>query len=283
MFVSCTQHAGAARASGSCPFVVPAGLAAGTYQLRLLANDGFAVRATSNNFTVTTGGGGSTTLSVAPTSSTTLSVAPASGPTLSVAPSSVAAGGSVTASWSNIASPTSTDWIGLYSPAAANNAFHATSWMFVSCTHNAGAARASGSCSFVVPAGLAAGTYQLRLLANDSFAVLATSNNFTVTTGGGGSSPSGGSVSAVFTPSADHNTLVRHYVLDIFPSSADPTVANAVLSVDLGKPSVVNGECYVDITAVLAQLWPGTFIGTVSAIGDEGGAQSEPSAAFVIP
>jgi hypothetical protein len=205
--------------------------------------------------------------------------------TLTVTPTSIAAGGSVTASWSNIASPTSTDWIGLYSSAAANNAFHA--WMYVSCTQHAGAARASGSCSFVVPSGLAAGTYQLRLLANDGFAVRATSNNFTVTTGGGGvgggSSPGGGSVSAVFTPSADHNTLVRHYVLDIFPSSADHTVANAVLSVDLGKPSVVNGECYVDITAVLAQLWPGTFIGTVSAIGDEGGAQSEPSAAFVIP
>jgi hypothetical protein len=56
-----------------------------------------------------------------------------------------------------------------------------------------------------------------------------------------------------------------------------------VLSVDLGKLSVVNGEYNVDITAVLAQLWPGTFIATVTAIGDAGVGQSEPSAAFVIP
>lgn len=208
-------------------------------------------------------------------------LAGAQSPTLTVAPT----GGSVTASWSNIASPTSTDWIGLYPPGAANNAFHATSWMYVSCTQNAAAEGASGSCSFVVPAGLAAGTYQLRLLANDGFAVLATSNNFTVTTGGGGSGPGGESSSkrAIFTPSADHDTLVQHYVLDFFPSWADPSVSNPVLSVDLGKPSVVNGECNVDISALLQQLWSGNYIGTVTAVGNEGQTQSAPSAEFVVP
>ena len=103
---------------------------------------------------------------------------------------------------------------------------------------------------------------------------------------GGGGVPSDGasqSKRAIFTPSPDHDTLVRHYVLDFFPSWADPSAANPVLSVDLGKPSVVNGECNVDISAVLQQLWSGNYIGTVTAVGYEGQAQSAPSAEFVIP
>jgi hypothetical protein len=106
--------------------------------------------------------------------------------------------------------------------------------------------------------------------------------------GGSGSSGSGsgGGLStrrAVFTPSGDHGTLVRHYVLDIFPSWADPSVSNSVLSADLGTPPIVNGECSVDITALLQQLSSGNYIATVTAIGDEGNAQSAPSAEFLVP
>ena len=71
-------------------------------------------------------------------------------------------------------------------PGAANTAF--IDWIYVSCSGTPGAARASGSCPFVVPATVAPGTYQLRLLANDGFTALATSNTFAVTaTGGSGS------------------------------------------------------------------------------------------------
>ena len=108
------------------------------------------------------------------------------GTTLSVSPTTIAAGGTVTATWSGIATPTTTDWIGLYAPGAANTAF--IDWIYVSCSKTPGAAQASGSCPFVVPTTVAPGTYQLRLLANDGFTtVLATSNTFSVTTGGGGS------------------------------------------------------------------------------------------------
>jgi hypothetical protein len=159
LYVSCSQVAGVARASGSCSFPIPGSLAAGTYELRLFANDRFTRLATSNPLTVTGGGGG--------------------GPTLTVSPTTVAAGASITATWSGIASPTARDWIGLYAPGTANSAYRA--WLYVSCSQVAGAARASGSCSFPIPGSLAAGTYELRLFTNDSSTRLATSPGFTVT------------------------------------------------------------------------------------------------------
>jgi tartrate-resistant acid phosphatase type 5 len=100
------------------------------------------------------------------------------GTTLSVSPTTVAPGGTITATWSGIAAPSATDWIGLYTPGAANTAY--IHWIYVSCSQSAGAARASGSCPFVAPSTVAPGTYQLRLLANDGFTLLATSSNFTV-------------------------------------------------------------------------------------------------------
>ncbi len=156
-YVSCTQTPGAARAAGACPFVIPAGLAPGTYELRLLANNVFTRLATSAAFTVTS-----------------------TGPLLSVSPGSVSAGGSVTATWSGIAAPTPTDWIGLYAPGAPDTAFLA--WTYVSCTQTPSSAQAAGACSFVIPTGLVPGVYELRLLANDVFTRLATTGVLTVLT-----------------------------------------------------------------------------------------------------
>jgi fibronectin type 3 domain-containing protein len=53
-YVSCSKTSGSPLASGSCPFIVPSSLAPGTYQLRLFANNGFTLLATSNNFTAPT-------------------------------------------------------------------------------------------------------------------------------------------------------------------------------------------------------------------------------------
>jgi hypothetical protein len=49
----------------------------------------------------------------------------------------------------------------------------------VSCSQAPGAAAASGSCSFTVPA-LPAGPYEMRLFANDLLLRLAVSNTFSV-------------------------------------------------------------------------------------------------------
>ena len=179
MYVSCSHTAGSAMAAGSCALSIPGGLTPGTYQLRLLSNNGFTVLATSNDFTVT-----------------------AAGPTLSASPGSVVAGSSVTATWNGIPSPTTIDWIGLYTPGAANTAYLA--WIYVSCSHTPGSAMAAGSCAFPIPGGLAPGTYQLRLLSNNGFTLLATSNDFTVTAAGPAltmapaSVPAGGSVTATW-------------------------------------------------------------------------------------
>src|SRR5205823_8607526 len=102
IYVSCSQAPSVAKASGSCALTIPGTVAGGKYELRLLANNGYTRLASSRAFTVTTG---------APT--------PAS---LSVSPTTALRGGSVTATWSGIASPTSLDWIGLYPSGAADTA-----------------------------------------------------------------------------------------------------------------------------------------------------------------
>ena len=97
---------------------------------------------------------------------------------LSVTPTVVNAGESITVTWRDINAPMPTDWIGLYLPGTANTNF--LNWMYVSCTKTPDGSQQQKSCDFVVPALLAPGTYELRLLAQDSFMRLATSNAFTV-------------------------------------------------------------------------------------------------------
>jgi hypothetical protein len=129
----------------------------GTYELRLLSNDGFTSIATSNQITVT-------------------------GASLTASPSSVSAGGTVTVSWSGVTNPTNTDWIGVYVPGAANttNGGSGQDWIYDdSCTQAAGtSALSSGSCSFTMPT--TSGTYELRLLSNNGYTSIATSNQITV-------------------------------------------------------------------------------------------------------
>src|SRR5439155_1183826 len=52
IYVSCSKTPSGPVAAGSCPFALP-NVAPGTYELRLFANNGFTVLATSNTFTVT--------------------------------------------------------------------------------------------------------------------------------------------------------------------------------------------------------------------------------------
>ncbi len=153
IYVSCSKTPSGPVAAGSCPFVLP-NVPTGTYELRLLANNGFTVLATSNAFTVT----GSTSLNVTPTS--------------------IAAGGTLSASWSGISTPTATDWIGLYVPGAPSGNY--IDWIYVSCSKTPSGPVAAGSCPFRVP-NVAPGTYELRLFANNGFSVLAISNAVTVT------------------------------------------------------------------------------------------------------
>lgn len=104
---------------------------------------------------------------------------PGTGPRLSVSPGSAAPGGQVTVTWSGIASPTPTDWIALYAGSGAASGSY-VEWEYVSCSQTPGASAAAGSCPFRLPAGLAPGTYEFRLFAQDDYLRLATSGPLTV-------------------------------------------------------------------------------------------------------
>jgi hypothetical protein len=84
--------------------------------------------------------------------------------------------------WSGITSPSARDWIGLYQASAPNTSF--IDWMYVSCSKNPGIARASGSCQFPIPANLASGTYEFRLLSDDSNNMIAKSSSLPVALAG---------------------------------------------------------------------------------------------------
>jgi hypothetical protein len=209
MYVSCGQSTGVARASGSCTFPLPAGLAAGTYELRLHAADTTNVWVTSNALTVT---GGSAGLS------------------LTAAPSAVVSGASLTVNWSGIPNPSATNWISLYIPGAPSTA-HLNNWMYLSCSKSAGAAPASGSCAFPVPSGLASGAYELRLHHASSWNVMVTSNPVTVTAG----------TAAALTLSASPSTLPRGGSLTVSWSGiARPGPTNWIGLYQPGAPSTAH-------------------------------------------
>jgi VCBS repeat protein len=113
---------------------------------------------------------------------------------LSVSPATVVRGASVSATWSEIPSPTSRDWIGLYAAGAGDTAVLA--WVYVSCSQVPSSPLSSGSCSFGIPQTVAPGTYELRLYRNDGYTRLATSNGFTVTSSGTSLSVNPSTVSA---------------------------------------------------------------------------------------
>ncbi len=138
-------------ASGSAPLTFPATLAPGTYELRLFSNGAY------------------TTLAVA---SITVGAGCTGAASLGASPASIAAGGSVTGTWSNVCTPATRDWIGIFAPGAANNGYVA--WRYTTGT-------GSGSVPLTVPATLAPGTYELRLFANNGYTRLGTSNAFVVT------------------------------------------------------------------------------------------------------
>jgi hypothetical protein len=92
--------------------------------------------------------------------------------TLGSTPSSVAVGGVVTATWSGVCFPTSTDWIGLYQTSASDVSYAAWIWSNGS---------ANGSAPLTIPGNLTPGAYELRMFTNNSGTRLAVANAFTVT------------------------------------------------------------------------------------------------------
>jgi hypothetical protein len=140
---------GSGQRSGSIPFTIPPNLGAGSYEVRMFSNDGWTRMAVSNAVTVT-----------------------ASGSTVAVTPVATAPGGELTVSWSNIATPTGADWVGVYS-AGATDANYVTRF-FTS-------GRATDHMLMALPTNISTGSYELRLFSNNSLTRLAISNPFQVT------------------------------------------------------------------------------------------------------
>lgn len=112
-------------------------------------------------------------------------VAAAAGPGLSATPAGTTPGGAVQVSWSGIASPSSTDWIGLFRQGAADG--QSVRWFYTAtCSSSTGAPKASGTCALTMPSTPA--TYELRLFARNGYSRLATFGPLSVT-GSGSSSP----------------------------------------------------------------------------------------------
>jgi hypothetical protein len=95
----------------------------------------------------------------------------AASPTLSASPLTATAGtGNLTATFANIPTPMSLDWIGLYQVGANDDAY--VDWVWASdCTRTASTAaagRANGSCSNL-PVPATGGSYEFRMFQNNSF------------------------------------------------------------------------------------------------------------------
>ena len=117
-----------------------------------------------------------------------------------------------------------------------------------------------------------AGSYALTAIAYDAAGASASSNAARITV-----SASGPAIVA-FTPSADHDTKVTSYRLDVFAAGADPATATPVASSDLGKPTPgKDGDIYIERASFFRALAPGNYIATVSAVGPGGSSRSTPA------
>lgn len=101
-----------------------------------------------------------------------VSTSPPAGATVSASPATVPRGGTITVTWAAIATPTAKDWIGLYRTGTPDGGT-VTAWRFTT-------GAAGGSLPLTFPWGATAGTYEVRLMANNTTERLATSGPITL-------------------------------------------------------------------------------------------------------
>jgi hypothetical protein len=124
-------------------------------------------------------------------------------------------------------------------------------------------------------ASVPAGSYTLTAVAYDADGAHTTSSAITVTVSGG----TANSWTVQFTASADHDTNVTSYRLDVFASGADPATASPVATINLGKPTPDASRLIsVSEPSFFTALAAGDYLATVSAIGPGGEGRSAPYA-----
>jgi hypothetical protein len=116
---------------------------------------------------------------------------------------------------------------------------------------------------------VAAGNYSLRAVATDADGGTA-SATATVTVGTSTPVPVR---QVVFNASVDH-AIVTSYLLEVFPSTANPATATAMASSDLGKPTPIANVITVDRSTFLNNLAPGNYLITVASVGAGGKSRS---------
>ena len=121
----------------------------------------------------------------------------------------------------------------------------------------------------------ALGTYSLTAVATDDKGSTAVSTPVAITVAAQASTALPKAIA--FTVSTDHDTLVSHYLLEVFAATATPGTTAPVATMDLGKPAAnTSGEASVDCSAFFQALPPGNYQATVTAVGSSGSARSAP-------
>ena len=120
-----------------------------------------------------------------------------------------------------------------------------------------------------------AGTYALTAVAFDLDGGVTTSVPVTIEVWS--TPPPSVPTTVVFQESADHDTLVQYYLLEVFPATADPNSATAISALNLGKPTPdASGVITLNEGSFFTALAPGSYIATVSAVGASGKGRSAP-------
>jgi len=120
-----------------------------------------------------------------------------------------------------------------------------------------------------------AGSYSLTAVAYDADGARTTSAAVSVTVTTGTTS----SWTVQFNASADHDTNVSSYRLDVFASGADPATASPLATISLGKPTPDASRLIsVSEAPFFTALAAGNYVATVSAIGPGGESRSAPYA-----
>jgi YD repeat-containing protein len=231
-----------ASSTASVTATMPSNLANGSYYLGACADSGSVVAETSE-----------TNNCKASKSKITISV-PLS---LSATPSVIFRGDTLTATWTSIPKPTSTDWIALYALGAANTNY--VTWMYVNCTFSPTVAVPSGSCPFTVPATVAPGNYELRLLANNGYTTITTSNTIVV------NAPNPPSISSLSPPSGPTGTVVT-----INGSNFGTTQGSSTVTFNGVSATPTNWTASAITTSVPVAASVGPVVVTVSGVPSNG-------------